>query len=219
MTVTDDASMDASADVAADDTADAEESGSAAVEKDAGDEHPKVEKARQRVSISVRTLVLTVVIGLLVGAGCVLAWLYVGAERKLDAQARQAGNYERAADIALDYAVHAAEMNYQDLNAWKVSLVNATSPELKEKLTEAATSMEQILTPLQWISTARPLAAKVRSDVGGAYVVDAFVSVLTKTTQAPEALQSTATYSLTIDSNKDWQITDVGGIDAVVGSR
>jgi hypothetical protein len=79
--------------------------------------------------------------------------------------------------------------------------------------------MEQILVPLQWDSTAKPLAAIARSSVDGAYVVDAFVSVLTKTTQAPQGLQSTATYSITIDSNRDWLITDVGGMDAVVGAR
>jgi Mce-associated membrane protein len=32
-------------------------------------------------------------------------------------------------------------------------------------------------------------------------------------------MQSTATYSLTIDSNKDWQITDVGGVGAVMGQK
>jgi hypothetical protein len=30
---------------------------------------------------------------------------------------------------------------------------------------------------------------------------------------------STATYSLTLDSNKNWQITDVGGIGALTGQR
>jgi Mce-associated membrane protein len=37
--------------------------------------------------------------------------------------------------------------------------------------------------------------------------------------QAPEGLQSTATYSITIDSNHDWQISDVGGIGSVVGQK
>jgi hypothetical protein len=35
--------------------------------------------------------------------------------------------------------------------------------------------------------------------------------------QAPDGLQSTATYSITVDSNKDWQITDVGGVDSALG--
>jgi enoyl-CoA hydratase/carnithine racemase len=64
-----------------------------------------------------------------------------------------------------------------------------------------------------------PLVAKVRSDTNGIYVVDTFVSVLTKTTQAPDSLQSTATYSITIDGKDNWQISDVGGIGAVVGPK
>lgn len=125
------------------------------------------DKSRARVSISVRTLVISAVICVAASAIGVLTWLYIGALDKLSAEARATSNKKHAEEIAQDYAVHAAEMNFQDLNAWKVQLVKGTSPELKEKLTKAAGEMEQILTPLQWVSTARPLAAKVRSDVGG----------------------------------------------------
>lgn len=180
---------------------------------------PADEKTRRKVSISLRTLIFAAVTCVLISAVGVLAWLNISTQNQLDAQAREAGNINRAEDIALDYAVNAAEMDYRDLNAWKVKLVNGTSPELKERLTKAADDMEQILAPLQWNSSARPLAAKVRSDVGGVYVVDSFVSVLTKTMQAPEGLQSTATYSITIDSNNNWQITDVGGVDAVLAPK
>jgi len=166
-----------------------------------------------------RSLVLTVAIIMLAIAVGVLSWLLISARAELDAKARQAANYERAEQTALDYAVNAAVIDYKDVNGWKAKLVKGTSPELKEKLTKAANSMEQILVPLQWNSEARPLVAKVRSDAGGSYIVDSFVTVLTKTMQAPDGLQSTATYSVTIDSNNDWQISDVGGIDAVVGSR
>jgi hypothetical protein len=110
-------------------------------------------------------------------------------------------------------------MNFQNLGVWKDKLVAGTSPELKDKLTNAATSMEQILVPLQWNSTASPLAAKVRSNTGSTYVIDAFVSVQTKTMQAPDPLQSTAAYSITIDASKEWQITDVGGIGAMVEAK
>jgi Mce-associated membrane protein len=195
-----------------------------AAEKDSGE--PQVEdkpndkkSARLQLSISLRSFAIIAVIVALLGTVGVLAWFYVGAERKLDAQTRRSENNAHAEKVALDYAVNAAAMNFQDLNAWKVKLVAGTSPELKEKLTKAATEMEQILVPLQWTSTARPLVAKVRSDTGGAYVVDSFVSVETKTVQAPEPLQSTATYSVTIDSAKNWQITDVGGIGAVVEEK
>ncbi|MCV6980146.1 hypothetical protein H7I53_07915 [Mycolicibacterium pulveris] len=173
----------------------------------------------RQISISLRTLALSVVVLALAVGVAVLGWLYLNARSELDAQARQAADNQRAQEIALNYAVEAAQMDFRDLTAWKARLVAGTSPELNKRLSEAADSMEQILTPLQWESTAKPLAAIVRSTAGGAYVVDAFVSVLTKTTQAPEGLQSTATYSVTIDSNQDWLITDVGGIDAVLGSR
>ncbi|WP_166908039.1 hypothetical protein [Mycobacterium sp. DL440] len=203
-----------------DDETEAEATDSAIIETTGtAEDQPRPEKARARISMSVRSLVLAVAIGILAIAVGVLSWLLIGARAELDAKARQAANYDRAEEMALDYAVNAAEMDYKDLNGWKVKLVKGTSPELKEKLTKAANSMEQILVPLQWNSEARPLVAKVRSDVGGAYVVDSFVTVLTKTMQAPDGLQSTATYSVTIDSNNDWQISDVGGIDAVVGSK
>jgi Mce-associated membrane protein len=173
----------------------------------------------RQLLISVRSLVIAAVIALLVCAVAVLAWLYVGAQNRLDKQAQQAQSEARAEQVALDYAVNAAAMDFKDMNAWKAKLVAGTSPELAEKLGDAATSMEQILVPLQWTSSAQPLTAKVRSHVDGVYVVDSFVSVLTKTTQAPEGLQSTATYSVTINRDNNWQITDVGGIGAVLQQK
>jgi Mce-associated membrane protein len=173
----------------------------------------------RRVSLSVRTLVVSFSILVLVAGVVVMTWLYFGERGKVDAQLRQVDNYHHAEQIALDYAVNAATMNFQDLNTWKAKLVNGTTPTLNDKLTKAATSMQQILVPLEWNSTAQPLVAKVRSDMSGIYVIDTFVSVLTKTTQAPDNLQSTATYSITIDSNNGWQISDVGGIGAVAGAK
>lgn len=173
----------------------------------------------RRVSVSIRTLLLATVIGALLASVGVLTWLYLGEKAKLDEQARQGANNRHAEQVALDYAVDAAKINAQDLDSWKKNLVKGTTPELKEKLNSAGKSMEQILAPLQWNSTAIPLAAKVRSNSNGIYVVDTFVGVQTKTMQAPEGLQSTATYSITIDSKHDWQISDVGGIGAVIGQK
>jgi Mce-associated membrane protein len=173
----------------------------------------------QRVSLSVRALLVSIVILVLVAGVGVMTWLYLGERGKVEAQLRQVDNDHHAEQIALDYAVSAATMNFQDLNTWKGKLVNGTTQSLNDKLTKAATSMQQILVPLEWNSTAQPLVAKVRSDTNGIYVVDTFVSVLTKTTQAPDSLQSTATYSITIDSKDNWQISDVGGIGAVAGAK
>ncbi|MGV0870638.1 hypothetical protein [Mycolicibacterium sp. XJ879] len=171
------------------------------------------------IHIGVRSLAIGAVITVLIAAVAAVTWLYIGAQQRLDAQATESANSARAEKTALDYAVKAATMDFQNLEPWKAALVAGTSPELNDRLTEAADSMEQIVVPLEWTSTAEPLVAKVRSDADGIFVVDCFVSVQTKTVQAPEALQSTATYSVTIDSNNGWQITDVGGVGKVVGPK
>ncbi len=185
-------------------------------------DHPVAEQTddkkvvrRLRLSVSLHSLVIALVIAGLLGGIGTLGWLYTAAQRRVDSMERQQQNNARAEKISLDYAVRAAEMNFKDINAWKVKLVAGTGPELKEKLTKAAGEMEQILIPLEWTSTAQPIVAKVRSDSDGVYTVDTFVSVMTKTVQGPQPLQSTATYSITIDSNRDWQISDVGGIGTV----
>jgi Mce-associated membrane protein len=176
----------------------------------------KSARRSRSVSLSVRSLVVGGALVLLTVAVAVVGWLYIDTRSQLDAEATQLANNSRAEKMALDYAVNAATMDYKDLQAWKVRLVEGTTPELNTRLSEAGTSMEQVLVPLEWSSSARPLAAKVRSNNGGVYVVDSFVSVQTKTIQSPESLQSTATYSTTIDSHNNWQITDVGGIGSAL---
>jgi Mce-associated membrane protein len=188
-----------------------------------GDRGPESSSKRRnrdrRISISVRSLAVGTLIVALVAAVGVMTWLYIGARARLDDQARQSSDVTRAEHIALDYAVNAAIMDYKDLGPWKQNLVKGTTPELSDKLSKAGVAMEQILLPLQWSSSARPLAAKVRTHENGVYVVDAFVSVMTKTVQAADTLQSTATYSVTIDSNNAWKISDVGGIASAVGQK
>lgn len=173
----------------------------------------------RQLILGLRTVVIGAVLAVLVLALGGMTWLYFGERSTVQAHIQKTENYQRAEQIALDYAMGAATMNFQDLNTWKDWLRDGTSPDLQEKLTKAADSMQQLLIPLEWNSTSEPLAAKVRSEDAGVYVVDTFVSVLTKTTQAPDNLQSTATYSVTIDSNNDWLITDVGGVGAVAGAN
>ena len=179
---------------------------------------PDVRTGR-RISVSVRGLSIGLLIVALIAGLGVMTWLYIGANHKVDAQNQQAADSAHAEKIALDDAVRAAIMDYKDLGPWKKALVDGTTPELGKKLADAATAMEQILLPLQWSSSAKPIAAKVRSHDNGIYVVDAFVSVMTKTIQAPQNLQSTATYSVTINPGDSWKISDVGGIGQVVGDK
>ncbi|MFV9455554.1 hypothetical protein ACNJ7E_19190 [Rhodococcus sp. NM-2] len=170
-------------------------------------------------TISVKTLVVSALILAIVAALGVSSWLLHNKSNELDQMNLRAENGTHAEQVALDYAVGAADMSFQDIQAWRSRLTNGTGPELSNKLTQAASSMEQIITPLQWVSTSTPIAAKVRSESNGIYVVDCFVSVLTKNSQAPEGIQSTATYSLNIDSRNDWVITDVGGIESALSEK
>jgi Mce-associated membrane protein len=170
-------------------------------------------------SVGVKTLAFSVLILGLVVALIVTTWMLVDKSNELDAVHTREANEARAEQVAMDYAVGAAAMDYKNTAEWKERLTKGTSPALAERLTQAATSMEQITAPLQWTSTSTPISATVRSIDGAKYVVDCFVNVLTKNTQAPEGVQSTATYSVTIDGDNDWLITDVGGIGAILGDK
>ncbi|MGW8935327.1 hypothetical protein [Gordonia terrae] len=154
---------------------------------------------------------LIVILAVAVG---VLSYLLVDSTDTVDSLNAASSERAEAEQTALDYATGAAQVDYQNLADWRERLVANTSPQMAGKLTEAATQMEQVITPLQWVSTATPIAAKVVTDDNGIYTVTAFVSVLTKNAQAPEGVQSTATYNVTVDKNQNWLITDVTGIGA-----
>ncbi|MGX6511027.1 hypothetical protein [Rhodococcus sp. SJ-2] len=160
-----------------------------------------------------RTVVAAVGV-VLVAALVVVGWLWSDARSERDALLADAAGRAQAEQVALDYAVGAAEMDFRDLDAWRGRLVEGTTPELTDRLSKAATSMEQIIVPLQWASTAEPITAKAETGPDGTYTVDCFVSVRTTNAQAPEGIQSTATYRLSMDSDNDWAITEISGIGA-----
>ncbi|QYB00609.1 hypothetical protein I1A62_06520 (plasmid) [Rhodococcus sp. USK10] len=126
---------------------------------------------------------------------------------------------QHAEQVALDYATGAAQMDFRDLETWKGRLTAGTTPELSARLGQAATSMEQIIVPLQWASTAQPITAKAEATGDGTYSVDCFVSVRTTNAQAPDGIQSTATYQLSMDSRNDWKITEISGVGATLGDK
>lgn len=162
--------------------------------------------------ISLRTLIIGTILLALIAATVTFAWLWMDRGAQIDdankAQAAQA----KAEQVALDYATGAADMNFQDPDGWRARLTKGTTPELATRLQKASSSMEQLIKPLQWSSTADPIAAKTESVKDGVYQVAAFVNVFTKNAQAPDGIESTATYKLTVDSNNGWVITDISGI-------
>ncbi len=75
---------------------------------------PSSAASSRQVSLSVRTLITSVVILMLVAGVGVMTWLYLGERNTVQAQQSQAANYQHAEQIALDYAVNAATMNFHD---------------------------------------------------------------------------------------------------------
>ncbi|MDF0530700.1 hypothetical protein P0W64_14070 [Tsukamurella sp. 8F] len=175
------------------------------------------------LSVSRTTAVLGALTVLFAIAAIVFAGLWLSdrseandAKAQLSAQQATADQNQRAQDVATKYAVGAATVDYQNLGVWEKAVVAGTTPALSNTLQQAASQMEQIYSPVQWRSTATPITAVATSNKNGVIAVNVFVSVITKTTQTPEGMPSTATYSVTVDSRQNWVITDVRGIDATL---
>lgn len=162
------------------------------------------------VTLSVRSILLSVGGVLAVIALGVLVWLVVDKSSEISDLKSNAKNNAHAEKVALDYATGAANMSYEDTTGWLSRLTANTTPELATRLRNAASQMEQLLRPLQWSSTSSPISAKVEAVDGDVYEVYAFVQIVTKNVQAPaDGIDTTATYKLTIDKGQDWKITAI----------
>ncbi|SLG56356.1 hypothetical protein [Mycobacteroides abscessus] len=138
------------------------------------------------------------------------------AQARISAMRQDEDSRAHAMKIAVDYARGAAELNYKDMPSWTKRLTSNTSAEMSKKLKDAAATMEQVVVPLHWVSTPTPIASTVRTDRDGVFVVNCFMSVITKNVQAPDGIQATATYTVTVNKNDNWMITDVGGVDTAL---
>lgn len=176
----------------------------------------KISGLRER-PISLQQLVIGVAAIVLVAAIVILSWQLIAKSDEVSSMQAAQADSAHAEQVALDYATGAAKMDYQNPAEWQQRLVKGTTPELGDRLRKASTSMEQLIKPMQWTSTSEKLTAKVTSVTDGVYQVAAFVSVYTKNVQAPDGIESTATYKMTIDSNNDWVITEISGIPTSLG--
>ncbi|MFB8001481.1 hypothetical protein [Nocardia sp. NPDC056000] len=168
------------------------------------------------IAVSLSTMITAAVVAALVITAGVFAALWISARGELsDSTAATAAN-QHAEQVATDYAVGAATIDYKDVNSWFAKLKANTTPTLANKFDATAPKLQEILVPLKWTSTATPIAAKVASDSGGIYKVNVFVNVNSTSAQAPDGGLTTVTYSVTIDTNSGWKISDVGGMDGAL---
>ncbi|MFD4405453.1 hypothetical protein ACFWPH_22090 [Nocardia sp. NPDC058499] len=169
---------------------------------------------RKTLTLAIRlpTVLTALAMATLLTLSIVFGWLYFSARSTLSDRDAIAADEKHAENIASKYAVDASTIDYRDVKGWIARLKAGTSPQLAAKFDATAPQLEQILLPLQWTSQATPLSADVISESGGIYKVNAYLNVTSTSAQNPDGAQTTVTYSLTIDRNADWQITDVGGL-------
>ncbi|MCU1646248.1 MAG: Uncharacterized protein JWN03_6523 [Nocardia sp.] len=174
---------------------------------------------RKTLSLRVSDMIGAAAIAVLLAVAITFAVLWHSASGTLAARDATADDNQHAERVATDYALAAATINYQDANAWIAKLKDGTAPQLASKFDAAAPKLTEILIPLKWTSTAAPLAANVSSQQGGIYHVDVFLNVTSTNAQNSTGTQTTVTYSVTLDKNADWKITDVGGIDGALPTK
>lgn len=155
---------------------------------------------------TLRTVLATVVVVALVAVS-VLLYLQT---RTLDTERREAADRARAEQIASDYAVKAATMDYRDLTPWLNGVKAGVTPELAKKFDSILDVMREVVTPLRLTSSGRASFAKTTSEVNGIYQVKVAVDVSSQNIQAPQGTVSTSTYSVSLDRNRDWIITEAG---------
>ncbi|GAB2544321.1 hypothetical protein [Nocardia heshunensis] len=182
----------------------------------AAKESPRPGKQTVSLSLPVSTLIASALGVVLVLVAGVLGFLLWQSHSDLADTRAAAADDKHAEQVATDYAVGAATINYKDFNTWLAKLKSDTVPKLSSTFDATAPKLQELMVPLQWTSTATPIAAKVDTATGGVYKVNVFLNVNSTNTQNPQGAQTTVTYSITVDKNADWKITDVGGTNAAL---
>ncbi|MGV9834047.1 hypothetical protein ACWDUL_07575 [Nocardia niigatensis] len=179
---------------------------------------PRDSRART-VSVRLSTVLTAAAVAVPLIVSIVLGALYWSAKSDLAERDSKAADDRHAEQVASDYAVGASTIDYKDAKAWLGRLQAGATPQLAAKFEATGPQLEQILLPLQWTSKAVPLSSSVTSESGGIYKVNAYVNVTSTSAQSPDGAQTTVTYSLTIDRNAEWKITDVGGLQNALPTK
>ncbi|WP_040810424.1 hypothetical protein [Nocardia concava] len=172
--------------------------------------------AGRAVSVPVRTLAWSAAVAVPTVTALVLGVQLVSARDDLSAREATAADNAHAEQVASDYAVGASTVNFADFDSWVARLKKNTAPALSTKFESTAPKLQDLLTPLKWTSTGSPISAKVVSESAGVYKVNVFVNVSSTNAQNPDGARTTVTYNVTVDSNADWKISDVGGLDGAL---
>ncbi len=177
------------------------------------------EWANRQVSLSLSTILVALALVVLLALATTFGVLLWQVRADIAGRDEVAADDAHAEQIATDYALGAAAVNYQDFSAWVGKLKANTTTQLSAKFDATAPKLQQILDPLKWKSTATPITAEVATVAGSIYTVDVFLDVTSTSAQTPDGAKTTVTYTVTIDKNLDWKITDVGGTNATLPAK
>ncbi|UGT60934.1 hypothetical protein [Nocardia asteroides] len=117
-----------------------------------------------------------------------------------------------AEQAASRYALNVSEVHPTDIESWRTQLQKEVSQDLAPKLSAAVDVVGPWLTQMEYTSTAKVLAAKVSGREQNLYTVQVFVDMTSKSRQTPDGVTATAAYTITLDRDANWTITDVGGV-------
>ncbi|NMD56406.1 MULTISPECIES: hypothetical protein [Tsukamurella] len=160
---------------------------------------------------TVTTVVITVVILALLAASITFGVLWGLQKSENSDMKAAAAERAQAEKVAAEYAAGASTFDYRDLGPWRTAIVKGVSEDLKKRMDATAGAMNQLLQPLQWVSKGTVMDAVVNSQSGPIYKVSAYVKVEATNVQAASGREVVTVYNVTLDKDKDWQITDVGG--------
>ena len=149
-------------------------------------------------------------------ATAVLGVLLARSSSELSALRTLNADKETAESIAGAYAVGAATFTHTDLGPWSAALKKGTADELNSRFDVAVETLTPLIQEVQWVQTAELIAATtidVRAD--RLFVVQVFVATQMTSTQNPGGLNTVTPYTITLDRDANWIITDVAGIGGV----
>ena len=184
-------------------------------------EEPAAEKPSARAQLteylSVRRHPVVAAVSMLCVAAlvavAVLAYLLVQRSDDLVAERQLTADKQTAETVAGRYAVGAATFDFNNLQPWSAALKNGTAPELNSRFDVAVNTLTPLIQEVQWVQTAKLIAAKtvdIRAD--RQFIVQVFVSTHMTSTQNPKGLNTVTPYTITLDRDSNWLITDVAGI-------
>lgn len=164
----------------------------------------------------IRWAAAVVIVGLLVVTGVSL-WQMRSLQTQLDAERSQNADALHAQQVAADYAVAAAHIDYRNFDPWFASLRRGVNDRLAGQFSSSEPALRDLLGQLQWTSTGSLVGSDITAQHDGKYEVQVFVDVTTSNVQSPQGVKTTALYPITIEKN-GWRISDIsGGVAPIPG--